>query len=218
MADSAVIQKLPYAAMAELLATRLCHDVTGPIGAVSNGAEFLEDIDENEIVAQAVDLIKSSARQAVVRIQLFRLSYGVVKGDGAVDFDQIKSIASDYFEASKITLWWNISEGISMPRIWGKLLLNIMLASAELMPRGGVMKINCKSDDTNHSITVNASAERLKDCADIKNIITGTADHADMDTRNVQHYLLASIIAEIGGAVTFSGSDTECEISVSGAV
>ena len=29
--------------MAELLCTRLCHDLTGPIGAVHNGAEFLSE-------------------------------------------------------------------------------------------------------------------------------------------------------------------------------
>ena len=26
--------------LAEMIATRLCHDLTGPIGAVNNGAEF----------------------------------------------------------------------------------------------------------------------------------------------------------------------------------
>ena len=29
--------------LAEMIATRLCHDLTGPIGAVNNGAEFLDD-------------------------------------------------------------------------------------------------------------------------------------------------------------------------------
>lgn len=30
--------------LAELLTTRLCHDLSGPIGAVNNGAEFLGEI------------------------------------------------------------------------------------------------------------------------------------------------------------------------------
>ena len=42
--------------MAELLCTRLCHDLTGPIGAVNNGAEFLSEEGFN-LQNQAVELI-----------------------------------------------------------------------------------------------------------------------------------------------------------------
>jgi histidine phosphotransferase ChpT len=40
--------------MAEMLCTRLCHDLTGPIGAVNNGAEFLSEEGFN-LQNQAVD-------------------------------------------------------------------------------------------------------------------------------------------------------------------
>lgn len=203
----------PDISMAELLCTKLCHDITGPIGAVSNGAEFLEGADDGEILAQAVDLIKSSARQAVVRIQLFRLSYGVVRGDGNVDFEQIKSIAADYFEASKITLWWDLAENTAMPRVWGKLLLNMLLASSELLLRGGIMKIACRNDGGIISLTVSVSAEKMKDASDIKRIICGDGD-GEMDAKNVQHYMLLALIKELGGVAECNFSDSECVISV----
>ena len=56
--------------MAELLCTRLCHDLTGPIGAVNNGAEFLGD-EGFSMQGQAVELIISSAFSAVVRLASF---------------------------------------------------------------------------------------------------------------------------------------------------
>ena len=56
---------------AELLCTRLCHDLTGPIGAIANGAEFLSD-EGFDMQGQAIELISSSAAQAVSRLQFYR--------------------------------------------------------------------------------------------------------------------------------------------------
>ena len=52
--------------LAEMLCTRLCHDLTGPIGAVNNGAEFLGD-EGFDMQNEAVQLILSSAHEAVNR-------------------------------------------------------------------------------------------------------------------------------------------------------
>ena len=47
----------------ELLASRLCHDIVGPVGAVSNGMEMLED-DEFGMADEAMKLASVSARLA----------------------------------------------------------------------------------------------------------------------------------------------------------
>jgi len=46
--------------LAEMLCTRLCHDLTGPIGAVNNGAEFLSE-DGFDMQHEAMQLIFTSA-------------------------------------------------------------------------------------------------------------------------------------------------------------
>ena len=54
--------------LAELLCARFSHDLAGPIGAINNGVEFLSE--ENSVIKeQAIDLIKTSAVQAVSRLQ-----------------------------------------------------------------------------------------------------------------------------------------------------
>ena len=45
--------------LAEMLCTRLCHDLTGPIGAVNNGAEFLDE-EGFDMQNEAVQLIVTS--------------------------------------------------------------------------------------------------------------------------------------------------------------
>src|SRR5262249_54790037 len=91
--------------MAELLCTRLCHDLTGPIGAVNNGAEFLSEEGFN-LQSQAVELIISSAFSAFTRLQFYRTAYGKVKEQGEASLADKQKLALDFFAGSKITLDW----------------------------------------------------------------------------------------------------------------
>src|SRR5712691_824923 len=63
----------------ELLAARLCHDLIGPISAISNGVELLAD-EEPEFARDAVALVGDSARKASGRLQFYRFAYGFSGG------------------------------------------------------------------------------------------------------------------------------------------
>src|SRR5216110_1702747 len=63
----------------DLLAARLCHDLIGPVSAIGNGVELLQD-DDPEFVRDAVTLIGDSARKAVRRLQFYRFAYGFRPG------------------------------------------------------------------------------------------------------------------------------------------
>src|SRR5476649_361754 len=91
--------------MAELLCTRLCHDLTGPIGAVNNGAEFLSEEGFN-LQGQAVELITSSAASAVARLQFYRFAYGRVKDQGEASLADSQRLGSDFFTGGKVALDW----------------------------------------------------------------------------------------------------------------
>src|SRR3546814_19254092 len=62
--------------VAELLVSRLCHDLVGPIGAVGNGLELLSD-DEFGMAEAAMKPTTNSARQPSNVLQFFRLAYGM---------------------------------------------------------------------------------------------------------------------------------------------
>ena len=63
----------------ELMASKVCHDLISPIGAVSNGIEFLEDAGE-EMDGEAIKLIAFSAGQTLEAINsmIFTQSFGLV--------------------------------------------------------------------------------------------------------------------------------------------
>jgi len=66
--------------LAALLCSRVCHDIISPVGAINNGLELL---DEGGADVEAMDLIRSSALNASVRLKFARLAFGASGSIGA---------------------------------------------------------------------------------------------------------------------------------------
>ena len=58
----------------ELISSRICHDLVGPVGAVNAGAELMgeDGVSDDEALA----LMRKSGLEAARRLQLFRLAFG----------------------------------------------------------------------------------------------------------------------------------------------
>lgn len=127
------------ARIVELLAARLCHDLIGPVSAIGNGVELLEDEDP-DFVRDAVALIGDSARKAVRRLQFYRFAYGfrpggVVATAPHVLVDELLEgtpVACDYPEPVR-----------ALPLEWQKLACNLVAVAAEALPRGGRLTLAC---------------------------------------------------------------------------
>ena len=70
---------LPAPELAALLCSRVCHDIISPVGAINNGLELL---DEGGADADAMNLIRVSARNASSRLQFARLAFGAAGSAG----------------------------------------------------------------------------------------------------------------------------------------
>ena len=93
---------------AEMLCTRFCHDIIGPVGAVNNGAEFLRD-EMPSVKSQALDLIESSSKEAVSRVQFYRQAYGVGLQNSVASLNETKNTAQNFFLSTKNELVWDSS-------------------------------------------------------------------------------------------------------------
>jgi histidine phosphotransferase ChpT len=70
-------------AMLEVLASKICHDLISPIGAVNNGVELIEDMGP-DAGPEATALIAFSAQQASAKLQAFRMAYGIGGADSNI--------------------------------------------------------------------------------------------------------------------------------------
>src|ERR1700716_3820001 len=110
-----------------LLCSRVCHDLISPVGAVVNGLEVLEDNNDQETKAFALELIKKSARQASARLQFCRLAFGAAGSAGAaIDLGNAESVARGLLEDEKTQIAWNLPRELS-PKNRAKLLLNMLI-------------------------------------------------------------------------------------------
>src|SRR6185312_11542751 len=131
---------------AALLVSRVCHDLVGPLGAVVNGMEVLEDERDAEMRADAIRLVTSSAEQALARIQFMRIAFGAAGSAGAeLDLSEIGRLVTGLLAGGKVQLDWNVPR-VYWAKDWAKLLMNASLLAADCLPRGGTVTVTVAPD------------------------------------------------------------------------
>ena len=125
----------------ELLASKLCHDLVGPVGAVNNGIELLAEDDAEEMAEEAIALANRSARQATTVLQFFRLAYGAAGGSD-IDFSDVRRFADALLGSHHVEIVWpGLLPDDGLPRGVSKLLMNILALAGEALPQGGQVAV-----------------------------------------------------------------------------
>ncbi len=200
--------------LAELLCTRLCHDLTGPIGALANGAEFLSD-EGFDLQGQAIELINSSASQAVSRLQFYRKAYGRINEDGEADLSEKKKIAEDFFAGSKVKLDWpdthTAASGVSVSYKMGRLLLNLLIIVSATLLRGGTLSIRITAEEHAKEIRVSSNGTSIKWDKEIEEVLLGQVTLENLLPKTVQAELTRLLTKEIGAELSWQVSETAVE-------
>lgn len=130
--------------LAAMLSSRLCHDLVGPVGAIANGLELLEEDQSGDMRDQALALLNHSARQATLRLEFYRMAFGAPGGLGAtVDGEEVRRVVCALYRTGKIELDCRLPDG-AMDQTGVRLLLNLILIAAECLPRGGDLTVNAR--------------------------------------------------------------------------
>ena len=123
----------------EVFAARICHDLVGAVGAVSNGVELLSEGGE-AADPEVLALISSSARTASRRLQYFRTAFGTGSALSATrPLDGARSLAASFLEEGKVALDWAeppAAAEAAAGRRAAKAVLNLVIVAADCLPRG----------------------------------------------------------------------------------
>ena len=117
----------------ELLAARLCHDLIGPISAISNGVELLAD-EEPEFARDALALVGDSAKKALRNLQFYRFAYAF--GGGGLVGPAPHLLAAGFFEETAIECDYR-AEARNLALDQQKLACAMLALAGEGLPRGG---------------------------------------------------------------------------------
>ena len=129
---------------AALISSKICHDVIGPVGAIYNGLEMIdEDGGVSSSRSDMLGVVRNVAEQATARLQFARFAFGAA-GSGSVEIglDQACKIAAGLIgDGKKHRIVWNQTSG-ALPKNQIKLLLNLIACALTCIPRGGVITVD----------------------------------------------------------------------------
>jgi len=125
--------------VASLLASRLCHDLIGPLGAVDNGLELIAE--EGRMAEEALALAQRSAKRAAARLRYFRFAFGAAGEDASFGTSEARGLAQNLLHTGEIQLAWSAAGAEILPPGACRLLLNMILLGVDCLPRGGVIHI-----------------------------------------------------------------------------
>lgn len=189
----------PY--VLELMASRICHDVISPVGAINNGLELLQEMGL-EGGNEAVSLIAKAAEQANRRLRLFRYAYGGAGSKDLVDAKDLRRTAFEYLEGSRTVLEWPETEptpglGQSFPKGVMKALINLIVLGSEMITKGGLVKLRQPSAGA-WPIEIHVSGEGASFREGMEASLQGTIEPENLDARLVHAYITGALIRHYG--------------------
>ncbi|MEO1732502.1 MAG: histidine phosphotransferase family protein [Pseudomonadota bacterium] len=205
MCDALEVKDRRVTSLAQLVSSRICHDLISPVGAIHNGLELLSlqgDLGAGEMV-----LIADSVAHAEARVRFFRLAYGSA-GDGIVELTEIRSILDTPVMGNpRLHVTWSGPAGAMRRDV--QLAFLALQCVEHAMPYGGTINI---SQDANVWRVV-GTADRLKVEAALWAALETPSDTPNVTAAQVQFALLPAILSDHGRALQVAVTDTMVSIA-----
>jgi len=185
--------------VAELLCSRLCHDLVGPVGAVNHGMELIED-EHSPVLGEAVQMIGQSAQQAANRLEFFRVAFGLSGGgSGQMSLAAGRKLATGFLE-KHIQLNWPVNPELpwadqetSVPKDVIKVILNLVMLGVDCLPRGGGLTLSQAVLPEGLGIALVCEGQKAHVRDEIRAALDGKVGGDSLSARTVQAYFLSRL-------------------------
>ncbi|MBS0469576.1 MAG: histidine phosphotransferase [Proteobacteria bacterium] len=193
------------------LVSRVCHDLVGPLGAVVNGLEVMEDERDAAMRADALKIVTSSAEQALARLQFMRIAFGAAGSAGAeLDVGEVGRLVGGLLAGGKVQLNWS-SPHVNWPKNWAKLLMNSAMLGADCLPRGGQLEVTVSTDPAAPSFRIVATSPYARVLDEVANAVRGEETH--LDARGIQPYLTHKLSRDLNAGLTLTVREGAVELA-----
>lgn len=199
--------------IAQLLCSRVCHDLAGPAGAVNTGIEFLGAAGDDEALA----LLAQSGGQLNHRIAFYRLAFGRGGGDGSQAVSMARDTAAAFLAGGKVGLDWpdeaaQVADG-RLAADGVKLLMNLVVLGVESLPRGGRVSVRAAGMDDGIGVALTAAGPGASLRDGVARALMGAAAEA-LDARTVAAAFARALAESLGTRIEVSGADGEVRFAV----
>lgn len=196
--------------LAQLLCTRLCHDLAGPIGAVAAGVELIGD-DPAAVDTETLGLIGASSAAASLKLKFVRAALGAA--GGALDMEALLDgylCATTGGDGKPKVTWPQIAAfepfaGAAGPA-WRQAILNLCLAALEMQP--GCKQVSIGAEGA--SVRIDATGQSMRSMArrdELEAALTGRTAAKDLTAKTIQAFVSGRMIRAEGGTLEVASQD-----------
>jgi len=190
-----------------LIASRICHDLISPIGAIGNGLELLSEMSGQG--SPELMLIDQSARSANAKLRYFRIAFGASRTDMSVGKDELSRVLKDMFEETKLKVSLH-SGASSLPRPLVKLALLLILCAEKALPFGGNLEIALSPE----AVSFKADSREVRADPELWDALATGILPDEIASDQVQFALTAHCLADMNLRAMVEHSDTTLSIGV----
>ncbi|WP_417667600.1 histidine phosphotransferase ChpT [Roseibium sp.] len=211
------LKELSSLDLSALVASRVCHDIISPVGAITNGLEVLDEEGSEDMREFAMDLIRKSARQASAKLQFARLAFGAAGSAGAeIDLGDAQVVATGFMENEKSDLVWQVERHL-MPKNLVKLLLNLILIANQCVPRGGDITVVMDGEPASPEFILSAKGLNPRIPLGMQEILSGEEPER-VDAHSVQPIYTVLLARECGMTLAINKEEDTVRLTASKAI
>lgn len=179
---------------------KICHDLAGSLGAISNGVEFME-VDDPDAQKKALDLIRMSSNSVINKMELFREIYGIIRNPTIASIEEMKETCQLIIKNKNVNLEFFIpsslpQECLPNTKTAQLALATLVLASSQLI-YGGTLNITIHRHENHNSINIIAKGPNMKIKSDSHKIILGELNEPTMLFNNIEAYYIKRLTEEL---------------------
>lgn len=187
----------------ELMSARMFHDLAGPVGAVNNSLDFLEE-ESPSLREKALQIIKSSSAESILRLKFFRKAYGSAN-DKMLSLESLRSTIDEFLEKTKIKITWIEADILEIDSSIAKIIMNFTIIAAASIIYGGFLEISC----SNRELKIKFIASNLILSDETMYILKGELDNITLSSSNIQIYFTHMLIKDINYKIKIDKNTSE---------
>ncbi len=196
--------------LARLLCTRLCHDLAGPVGAVSAGVELIGG-DPSEVDEETLALIGDSSAAASRKLRFLRAALGVASSSA----ENVEDLLHGYLGAiagmgGKVDVGWPLPGELSAAEValgpaLNQVLLNLCLFGLESQPGCRTLSLAVVAENSSLTLGVDVTGHPDRESTlreDMAGAVNG-ADTPPVSAKTVQAYVTGRLVRSLGGTIAY---------------
>lgn len=201
--------------LAQLICTRLCHDLAGPVGAVAAGVELIGD-DPSMVDGETLGLISASSAAASKKLKFLRAALGTGAQHSAAALADVEPTVIGFLAATAPssgapTLKWPAAEALARLQDATspaaiQVLLNALLVVLEALPATRDLAVDLLDSSAGWEIGVRADSEKGVVRQDI---IEAVADPERVlpSARNAQALYWVALAQDLSASVSLARAE-----------